>query len=151
MLCFVLTVSLCFSGCTPRDLPGFKQLSQREEDRITRETDEAIKKSAELQELDRLCTQQIPRPDGFVLVRKYRDFHENRFLGYGYHSTQPYPAVKEYYQRYFGEQGWQSTNEQKGGAWGDPKIEFRNDKYRVIIYDVGTSPRFRYVLDCGRL
>jgi RHS repeat-associated protein len=40
---------------------------QQQDERITRETREAIKNSPALQELNTLCTEEIPQPNGFVL------------------------------------------------------------------------------------
>jgi hypothetical protein len=145
-----MSIALCFTACNPRDLPGFKQEAKRQEQRITRETEDAIKKSPALQELDRLCTQEIPRPAGFVPGYKYRDFNEQKFLGYGYHSSLDYQSVKSFYMNYFTQHGWQLTNEKDSG-WGQPQIEFRKDGYRVTIYDMGGGEGDNYTVSCGRL
>lgn len=146
----LLAAAVCLTACDPRQLPGFKQVAKREEQRITRETDEAIKKSPVLQELDRLCTEEIPRPDGFVLVNKSRDFHEEKFLSYGYHSTLDYESVKRFYLDYFGKHGWQLTK-QKDAGWGPSEIEFRKDGRRVTVYDMGAAQEVNYSLVCAKL
>jgi hypothetical protein len=146
----LMITSVFFTACDPRQLPGFKQEGKRQEERITRETDEAIKKSPLLQELDRLCTQELPRPDGFVPVNKYRDFNEEKFLGYGYHSELDYQSVKSFYVNHLTQHGWQLT-EQKDEGWGQRKIEFRNEKYRVTIFDMGGGKGTNYALNCGTL
>jgi hypothetical protein len=92
----VVLVILGFTGCEPRQLPGFKQEAKRQDERITRETEEAIKKSPALQELDHLCTVEIPRPESFVIVNKSRDVHDGKFLSYGYHSQLDYQSVKSF-------------------------------------------------------
>jgi hypothetical protein len=71
-------------ACNPREMPGLKQLGRREEARIRRETEEAIKTSPALQQLNEFCTREIPVPDGFVLANKSRSVNEPRFLPYGY-------------------------------------------------------------------
>lgn len=96
------------------DLPGFKQLAKHEEQRIIRETEEAIKKSPALQELNRLCTQEIPRPQGFISANLSRDFHEDRFLSYRYHSDLDYESVKRFNREYFAQQGWKLTENASG-------------------------------------
>jgi hypothetical protein len=149
-LILLVLVTVPLTACDPRQLPGFKQEAKRQEERITRETEEAIKKSPALQELDHLCTQEIPRPDGFVPVNKYRDVHEERFLGYGYHSALDYQSVKSFYINHLTQNGWQITK-QKDGGWGEPQIEFRKDKYRVTIFDVGAGEGTNFTLSCGRL
>src|SRR6185503_3327415 len=84
------------TACDPRGLPGLKQEAQRQEERMPRETEEAIKKSTTLQEVHLLCTEEIPRPEGFVPVNKFRGLHGKIFLGYGYHSPLDYQSVKRF-------------------------------------------------------
>src|SRR6266571_5197539 len=86
-------VGVSFAACNPRNMPGFSQEAKRQEDRITRETEEAIKKSPALQDLDHLCTQVLPRPERFQNVNKSRDFQNEKFLSYGYHSSLDYERV----------------------------------------------------------
>lgn len=76
-----------FTGCHPMSLPILRDEARRQDERITRETDEAIKKSPKLQELNQLCTEKIPKPNGFELMNKDRDYHEETFLSYGYRSS----------------------------------------------------------------
>ena len=83
----LIVVITCLTSCSPRQLPGLKQQAKAQEERITRETAEAIRKSPKLQELDRLCTAEVPRPEGFVLVKRSRDFNDESFLSYGYDSS----------------------------------------------------------------
>ena len=145
-----MMAAICFTACNPRELPGFRQEAKRQEERITRETEEAIKKSSALQELNHLCTEEIPRPEGFVSVNKSRDFNEERFLSYGYHSPLDYESVKRFYLDYFAQRGWQLTK-QKDGGWGPSEIEFRKDSYRVTIYDMGAGEGENYGLVCAKL
>src|SRR5437879_5888889 len=88
----VLIVAACalLAACNPREMPGFKQLAKREDARITRETDEAINKSPALQQLNQLCTHDVPVPNGFILANKSRDFNEETFLSYGYQASTDY-------------------------------------------------------------
>jgi hypothetical protein len=138
-----------FTGCNPRELPGFKQIAKREEARITRETDEAIKKSPALQELEHLCTREIPRPEGFVPVNKSRDFHEEKFLSYGYHSSSDYGSVKRFYIEYLPKHGWLLTK-QKDGGWGPSNMEFRRESHIVTIYDMGAGEGESYGIVCAK-
>lgn len=142
MLCIWAT------GCDPRQMPGFREKAIREEQRITNETREAIKNSSSLQELNRLCTEEIPHPNGFVLVNMSRDFNHGSFLSYGYKSLLDYPSVKRFYIDYFSHQGWQVV-EDKHGGWGPRKVEFRNATFKFVLYDRGS--RENYGLVCGRL
>lgn len=137
------------TGCNPWGLPGLKQQAKKEEQRITRETEEAIKKSPGLQELNRLCTEEIPRPEGFVSVNKSRDFNEEQFLSYGYHSTHDYQSVKRFYLDYFVQHGWQLKTEKDSG-WGPSKLEFRKDSYGVVIYDMGAGEGENYGIVCKK-
>jgi len=144
------TLSLLFTGCNPWRLPVLKEEARRQDERITRETDEAIKKSPKLQELNRLCTEKIPRPTGFELVNKDRDYHEETFVSYGYRSVMDYQSVKRFYLDYFAQNEWELTK-QKDDGWGPSMIEFRKDSYRVAIYDMGTGKGENFAIVCGKL
>jgi hypothetical protein len=146
----LIMAAVGFTACDPRQLPGFKQEARRQEERITRETEEAIKKSPALQELDRLCAQEIPRPDGFIPVNKYGDLVEGRYLGYGYHSGIDYQGVKSFYLNYFTQHGWQLTKEKEAG-WGPSEIEFRKNGYQVTVSDVVRGKEINYFLHCEKL
>ena len=135
--------------CNPREMPGFKQLAKREDARITRETNEAIKSSPPLQKLERLCTIDVPPPTDFALVKKSRDFNEQKFLIYYYHSETPYNRVKSFYSDSLGQRGWQLT-EQKDGGWGPSKIVFRKDEFSVTIYDKEYGNDTNYGVVCSK-
>lgn len=132
ILMFV-TLTLLFTGCHPMSLPVLREEAKRQDERITRET-EAIKESPKLQELNQLCTDKIPKPTGFELWSKDRDYHEETWLDYGYRSALDYQTVKRFYLDYFAQNGWQLTKEKDDG-WGPSEIEFHKDSYRVTIYD----------------
>lgn len=145
----LVVVTASAAACDPRKLPGFKEEAKRQEERITRETEEAIKKSPALQELARLCATEIPRPQGFVEKRKYRDYNEEKFVGYAYNAKIDYSSVKSFYLDYFTQHGWQITK-QKDGGWGPSELEFSNGKYQVKIYDKG-QPDGAYDIVCAKL
>ena len=144
------TLSLFFTGCNPWRLPVLNEEARRQDERITRETDEAIKKSPKLQELNQLCTEKIPRPAGFELVTKDRDYHEETFVSYGYRSMLDYQSVKRFYLDYFAQNEWEFTK-QKDDGWGPSMIEFRKGSYRVTIYDMGAGDGKNYSIVCGKL
>ena len=130
----ITTAAICLCSCDPRQLPGFQQEAKRQDERITRETQEAIRNSPGLQELDRLCTKEIPRLHGFVLGKMSREIHEQKYLSYGDQSDTDYRTVINFYLNYFRNHGWQ-LSEEKDGGWGPSRIEVRNDHYRVTVYD----------------
>jgi hypothetical protein len=141
---------LLITACNPWRLPLLKEEARKQDDRITRETEEAIKKSSKLQELNQLCTEKIPKPTDFELLNKHRDFHEETFVGYGYRSKLDYQTVKRFYLDYFAQNGWVLA-EDKNDGWGDPKIEVHKDSYRVTIYDMGAGEGKNYSIVCGKL
>jgi hypothetical protein len=131
-------------------MPGFKQLAKREDARITRETDDAIKNSPALQELEHLCTIDIPSPTDFALVKKDRDFNEQKFLVYYYRSGISYDRVKAFYSDCLGQRGWQLT-EQKDGGWGPSNMVFRKDQFSITIYDKEYGNDTSYGVVCRKL
>ena len=146
----VVIASTLTVACNPREMPGIKQLGRREEARITRETDEAIKTSPAFQQLNELCTREIPVPDGFVLANKSRGVNEPRFLSYGYRASIDYETVKRFYLGYLPSRGWQ-LKEQKDGGWGPSKLVFRKEGFEVIIYDKEYGDDSIYFVECAKL
>lgn len=146
----VAIAAICLCSCDPRQLPGFHREAKRQDERITRETQEAIRNSSGLQELDRLCIKEIPLPDGFVLKQMSRDFHDQKYLSYGYQSDTDYRTVKNFYLNYFRAHGWQ-LSEEKDGGWGPSRIEVRNDRYRVTVYDKERKNGGLYDIVCAKL
>lgn len=143
------TLTLLFTGCNPIHLPVLREEARRQDERITRETDEAIKKSPKLQELNRLCTETIPKPTEFELLYKDRDYHEETFISYAYRATLDYQTVKRFYLDYFGQNGWE-LKEEKDDGWGPSKIVFHKDSYRVSVYDKESGGK-TYSVVCGKL
>jgi len=146
----VVVASTLTVACNPREMPGIKQLGRREEARITRETDEAIKTSPVLQQLNELCTRKIPLPDGFVLANKARSVNEPIFLSYGYRASIDYETVKRFYLDYLPKQGWQLT-EQKDGGWGPSRLTFHRKDFKVIINDKQYGDDALYFIECVKL
>lgn len=147
-LSFVL-LAVFYAGCHPANIPGFREVALHEQERITRETEEAITKSPALQEINQLCTKEIPLPAGFKLIKLHRDRAET-FLGYGYHSDLNYGEIKTIYREHFLSRGWRLT-EEKDRGWGEPFIEFRNEKYKVKIYNFGPGTGINYSFHCEKL
>lgn len=141
---------LWLTGCNPTRLPGLDRIASKEGERLERETREAISKSANLQEIHRLCTQEIPRPNDFVLMTQRKDGNGERFLSYGYRSSFSYHDVKRFYGEYFSQSGW-NLSDQKDRGWGDPYIEFSRGEYKVKIYYFGARGDVNYAFHCAKL
>ena len=139
------------AGCVDlRKLPGIKERVKQEDARATRETDEAIKSSPVFQELNRLCTEELPLPDGFNLVTKDRSIHTGPFLEYGYYSEADYQKVKSFYLDYFTRNGWRVAD-QKDDGWGPKHLEVRRGSHKVKIYHGGMGKEVNYKVHCGKL
>lgn len=148
-LSMVALAVFMFAGCRTSDVPGFKQLAEREDNRITSQTREAIQKSPRLQEIDRKCVREIVHPADFVLFSMRRDPHSDR-LSYGYRSKDSYQNVKRYYIEHLGNNGWQNTDSQDKG-WGLPFVEFRKDDYTIRVSYQGTGTELNYTVACEKL
>jgi hypothetical protein len=143
-------IALLCAGCSPMKFPGLKQWAQSEQERITKETQKAINTSPTFQELDRLCTKEIPLPADFQLVKLDRSKHSETFLDYGYHSDTKNESIKAMYREYFLGRGWRLAGEKVRG-WGDAYIEFTNENYRVKIYYFGPGTGVNYSVLCEKL
>lgn len=140
----------CFAGCTnPRELPGFKGAVEKQEAITAQKTEEAIKESPLLQELDRLCREVLPLPEGFALAAKKLDFKNRNDLTYYYSSAAEYQMVSNFYQDYFTRNGWQLTA-RKDSGWGQKRLEFRKDGYAVVIYHGPMGGGVNYSIHCKK-
>ena len=146
----VCVSALLYAGCSPVELPGLKQWAEYESARMTRETQEAIKKSPTFQELDRLCTKDIPLPSDFRVVALNRSRPGETYLSYSYHSDIKYEPLKAMYLEYFRGRGWRLA-EQHDRGWGPPFIDFRNENYRFVITYFGPGSRDNYNFHCAKL
>ena len=137
------------SACNPWRLPLLSKEAKNQEERITRETEEAIKKSSALQELDRICTQEIPRPDQSEPLRKYKSLRDEKFLGYGYRSTLSYDQLRDFYLQRLPNMGWQLSGQKEG--WGPSETAFRRNGFELKISEAPPGGPITYYLHCERI
>jgi hypothetical protein len=141
----------CLSACNPRDTPIFRKLAKESDERIAKQTERDLKESPVLQEIDRLCTQQIPLFDGFKLTRRMSWQSRNPFLSYSYSSAADYRSVRSFYKDYFNRNAWQMTKDQDGG-WGPPwEARFKNNDYSISITYFGSGEESNYSVFCQKL
>jgi hypothetical protein len=129
-------VVLCLTGCNPTKLPGLRTLAKKEDERMQRLAEEAIKKNPLFRELDHLCREEVPLFPGFVLVGKHASSNERRFLTYFFSSKAEFTDVRDFYKKYFLRNNWQIAEQGEGG-WGSDVSEFRSGSYRFILYHEG--------------
>jgi hypothetical protein len=133
-ICFVLLIFVCVS-CTDKQQ--------------TELTNEAIKKSSELQELDNVC-KQIPLPQNFKFVRKSGIDDQKITLSYYYYSDTKYLETWNFLQEYFSQNKWQLVKNGEGIVSSQKFIEFTNDTYRVKAW-YQRDARSNYSLYCEKL
>jgi hypothetical protein len=146
-----LVLLLFLTAClNPRNNPVFRKLAKDSDERIAKQTEKDLKESPVLQEIDRLCTQQIPILDGFHLVRRLSWHSDNPFLSYHYNSAADFQTVRTFYKDYFSRNGWELRHDQVGG-WGPPwDATWRNKDYSVsITYQPGDESN--YSVFCQKL
>lgn len=147
-LAITMTSTFWLTGCI-RDTPLFRQWAEHEEQKSAKYTEEALKKSPDLQELDRLCTKEIPTYEGFALSLKRAGSPKSTYLSYFFDSDADYQKVKSFYLDYFARNEWKLTDEYNGG-WGPKSAEFRKGNYMVILYHKGMGDA-EYALHCEML
>jgi hypothetical protein len=146
----LMAIAVSSAGCNPTGWPGLRQMAKQQDDRETRETEQAIKNSPELQELHQLCTLEIPHPDDFAMMDKSHGRYEKVFIGYGYRSGMKYPQVKQFYLSYFVQHEWALTGDKDGG-WGSTYIEFTKGSHRVRVYQLSGREGINYTMICEKL
>lgn len=141
---------ILISGCHPRNLPGFRQLSEQQERQMRKVADEKIEKQPVFQELNKLCTQEIPIYEGFSLINIHLSWNEEKYLTYFYFSDADWRKVRVFYKDYFAKNSWQII-EDYDTNWGSNKIEVKKDSYRVILYNNGLGEDANYGFHCEKI
>lgn len=147
----LLTAALCQAGCAnPPGLPVFRGSPERERQETARHTEEALKNSPVMRELDDLCRGDVPAFEGFVFLSMDASYPPKTFLTYFYSSDADYGRVKGFYTNYFTQKGWQLSRQDESG-WGPLAIEFRKESYKIVLYHKGMGGKADYALHCEKL
>ena len=144
----ILSLVVCLAGCV-RSNPVFRKLAEKEDAKQIKRTDEKVAKSPELQDLDRLCTKEIPLFDGFILRGRFARSPLTTSLTYFYRSSASYSRVKAFYSSYFSQNGWTLVR-QKENSWGPDELEFKKLTYKIIISHGGLGEA-DYAIGCHKL
>lgn len=134
-------------------MPGWKQLSDSETNRMERTTEEKIQNSESFRALNDLCTRQIPIYETFAYKSKSSSWKGSDYLSIFYKSPDPSDAewkkVKTFYKLFFASAGWKLTDEEDA-SWGPSKMEHQNEQYVVRIYFKGLGDA-DYGFHCANL
>ncbi|HEY0765950.1 MAG TPA: hypothetical protein VGD61_26455 [Pyrinomonadaceae bacterium] len=145
----MLVVSACVN---PNKLPGIREIAEKEDARANQQTDEAIKASPALQELDAFCTNQVPLALGFV--RRNRRLIQSagwQTLSYSYQSNTSFESVKQEYKKQLASPDWRVTVEEKVNP-EESRIEFAGNNYSIKIYHFHSGEDdINYKIFCERL
>ena len=147
----VLAQIVVASACVnPNKLPGVSAIAEREAERAHKEADEAIKNSPALQELDTLCSQQVPAL-GFTRLYRRLDRSGGRLtVSQSYHSDANFATVKQEYKNQLAPAGWRVTVEEDVSR-AESRIEFARDGYTMKIYNVPSAKEANYVVYCEKV
>ena len=132
-----------------RNNPIFRRIAQAEDQKRAKAADEAIAKSPVLQELDHLCTKEIPLFAGFEANGRFTSYPQKTALHYYYRSPAAYSSVKQFYVKYFANSGWTLTLQDED-TWGPDRLQFKKDTYRVTLNHGGLGDA-DYAIDCDKL
>lgn len=149
MLTFVavilLIMTFCFAGCNPKELPILKEKLKDWDEFTTRETEEAIKRNPELQELDNLC-KQIPLSERFKLYSKRMASHGPPALFLFYYSEDDFDKSDKLFREYFKQNGWEIFNKNSMNRIS----EFRKNNYIISIQYGGVGQSANYAISCEK-
>ncbi len=147
-LSLLVLFSLALAGCIPSGTPGIKQLTKKFDEIATKQTDDAIKKSPVLQEVESVC-KQIPLPPDFEIVKKGGLNDDGLLvLDYYYTSETKYEPARLLWNTYFADNGWEAKKEEDSYP---RQLEFNNLKYKVSIQYGGMGDRAQYSIACQKL
>ena len=144
----IVIAFLCLlTACNPRNLPGFKQISESEEIRLRKFAEEKVNNLPVFRDLNELCTKEIPLYESFSLVNFHASYKKPDSLSYFYFSNAEWQKVKVFYKDYFAQHGWQLIKENDTN-WGSSEVEVKKDNYRVILYYKGLGADANYGFHC---
>jgi hypothetical protein len=145
-----LLISLFFiflTGCNFKELPIVKDLIVKNREEATKYTEEAIKNSPELQELDKMCS-QIPLPKDFKFISKGGLDDQAISLSTYYYSETSYQEAKQLFKDYFNQKGWNLIKEDDSY----PKvIEFKDNTFLVSLQYGGMGSDVNYSIYCEKI
>ena len=152
LLGLVLAQALVVSACVnPSKLPGVSAIAEREDERAKKETDEAIKNSPALQELDAFCSAQVPATLGFVSLHRRLDSSAGRLtLSYSYHSDANFDRVKQEYKNQLVPNGWRVTLEEEVSS-AESRIEFAGNDHTIKVYYIPSGKETNYKVYCEKV
>lgn len=137
-------------GCNIRNTPIFRKLSEQQERSMRKAAEEMIEKLPVYQELNNLCTKEIPVYESFSLINIHSSWKKNEWLSYYYFSDADWSKVRVFYKDYFSKNGWQYIQDYDTN-WGSNKIEVKRESYRVILYNKGLGENANFALHCEKI
>lgn len=146
-ICILVFLSLFSSACLFKKLPIVREQLIEEERRQTEYTEEAIKNSSVLKDLDSLC-KEIPKPSKFEFIKKVKG-NNSVFISHGYYSDYNFDIGKKFYLDYFSERGWEFIGYMPGV--NTDMIEFRKEKYQIQIEHGFMGEAMNYTFTCENL
>ena len=150
-LYLAILIILCggtlLAACNPREFPGVKSLVIENEKRSTKNTEQAIKESVELQDLEGVC-REVPIPRDFTFVWRATDRNKQSLLSSYYHSDTPYGEARRIWVDYFAANNWELK---VSDASYPQKIRANRGTYEVVISHGGMGERTNYAIDCKKL
>ena len=147
----ILASSLLLAACKPTNLPGIREIAEQWDKKAEQYTEELIGESPVFQELNHLCTEEIPLFEGFKFVsRNAIQNPKRKFLTYFYFSEAKHHEVKMFYLDYFTKSEWQII-EQEDSGWGSIKLEVKRNNYRVILFHKGLGDKANYAFHCEKI
>jgi hypothetical protein len=151
VLIVLLTGAFALSGCVnPNKLPGIRAIAEQQDERRRKATDEAVRNSVTLQELDAFCTRQVPPALEFTRTSRQLDSPEKVSLVYGFSSKADFETARQEYKSLLLPQGFAVTLEDNFSL-GNSRILFSNETYSLRIYYFGRSEKENYKIHCERI
>lgn len=140
----------CLASCSgPKIYPITKSTEE-----VKRENEERIKASPLLQEIDRVCTTDIPLFNGLNLKSRVGwEEVANPFIAYTYAcDTADNLKIRDHYKNFLTQNGWQLTKDQIGGVGPPWILESRKTGYAFSMTYFGPGAGGDiYTLTCTRM
>jgi hypothetical protein len=146
-LLFSCLVLLSISCVTPTKIPIIKDYILAKEKEKTERTEEAIKNSKVLQELDSVCN-SIPLMKEFSLIYKDMNVNNRTSLSFAYYSEIKFADAEKFYTNHFLQNNWKLI--EKGNLSSDYFV-YEKDGFRIGIYYSDTGDGVTYLRECDKI
>lgn len=147
LMIFIMPLIFLCQGCIFLNSEASNSAQKKYLEIQTKSTDNAIRESVSLQELNSVCT-NVSLPEGFAFVSKGGIDDQKISLAYHYSSRISFDEARKSFERYFAEKGW---SEEDLSHRYPKQLDFTDGNYRIAVNYAEGNEISNYSIYCEKL